>query len=85
MCRVSKLPDIIRQSMLLVGGILLILGVSLASTNYMIDAQVPEMLIGVVNEYRQRHDQFSDPAVSVLCWFWARFWIYFLRWSWWCR
>lgn len=47
----SKLPDIIRQSMLLVGGILLILGVSLASTNYMIDAQVPEMLIGVVKEY----------------------------------
>ncbi len=47
----SKLPDIIRQSMLLVGGILLILGVSLASTNYMIDAQVPEMLIGLVKEY----------------------------------
>jgi TRAP-type C4-dicarboxylate transport system permease large subunit len=37
--------------MLLVGGILIILGVSLASTNYMIDAQVPEMLIGVVREY----------------------------------
>jgi len=46
-----QLPDIVRQSMLLVGGILLILGVSLASTNYMIDAQVPQMLIGVVKEY----------------------------------
>ena len=47
----GQLIDIVRQSMLLVGGILLILGVSLASTNYMIDAQVPEMLIGVVREY----------------------------------
>ena len=48
---IARVPDIIRQSMLLVGGILLILGVSLASTNYMIDAQVPELLIGLVNEY----------------------------------
>ena len=40
-----------RESMVLVGGILLILGVSLASTNYMIDAQVPEKLIGVVNQW----------------------------------
>ena len=47
----GQLLDIVRQSMLLVGGILIILGVSLASTNYMIDAQVPEMLIGVVREY----------------------------------
>ena len=37
--------------MVLVGGILLILGVSLASTNYLIDAQVPEMLVNVVNRY----------------------------------
>ncbi len=48
---IRQLPEIVRQSMLLVGGILLILGVSLASTNYMIDAQVPEMLIGIVNNY----------------------------------
>jgi C4-dicarboxylate transporter, DctM subunit len=39
-----QLPVIMRQSMILVGGILIILGVSLASTNYMIDAGVPEML-----------------------------------------
>ena len=38
-----ELPRIMRESMVLVGGILLILGVSLASTNYMIDAQVPEI------------------------------------------
>jgi len=46
-----QLPGIIRESMVLVGGILLILGVSLASTNYLIDAQVPEMLVGIVNQY----------------------------------
>lgn len=40
----SRLPGIMRESMVLVGGILLILGVSLASTNYMIDAGVPQML-----------------------------------------
>lgn len=48
---VRDLPRIMRESMVLVGGILLILGVSLASTNYMIDAQVPEMLVGYVNEF----------------------------------
>jgi len=44
------LPAIMRESMLLVGGILIILGVSLASTNYMIDAGVPQKLLGVVAE-----------------------------------
>lgn len=46
----SRLPGIMRESMVLVGGILLILGVSLASTNYMIDAEVPQRLIGLVGE-----------------------------------
>ncbi|MDP6437119.1 MAG: TRAP transporter large permease [Gammaproteobacteria bacterium] len=46
-----KLPDIMRESMVLVGGILLILGASLASTNYVIDAEIPQQLIGVVTEY----------------------------------
>jgi tripartite ATP-independent transporter DctM subunit len=40
----SDLPRIVRESMVLVGGILIILGVSFASTNYMIDAGVPEKL-----------------------------------------
>jgi tripartite ATP-independent transporter DctM subunit len=47
----SRLPIIIRNSMVLVGGILLILGISLASTNYMIDAQVPQQLIAIVTHY----------------------------------
>ncbi len=44
------LPRVMRESMLLVGGILIILGVSLASTNYMIDAGVPQKLLAVVSE-----------------------------------
>ena len=44
-----RLPIIMRESMVLVGGILLILGVSLASTNVMIDAGVPEMLFETVS------------------------------------
>ena len=39
-----RLPGVMRDSMILVGGILIILGVSLASTNYMIDEQVPMRL-----------------------------------------
>lgn len=39
-----RLPGIVRESMVMVGGILVILGVSLASTNYLIDAQVPSRL-----------------------------------------
>jgi len=40
-----KLPSIIRESMILVGGIMMILGVSRASTNFMIDAGVPQQLL----------------------------------------
>jgi C4-dicarboxylate transporter DctM subunit len=47
----SKMPEIMRESMVLVGGILLILGASLASTNYIIDAEVPQQLIGFVNNF----------------------------------
>jgi C4-dicarboxylate transporter DctM subunit len=40
-----------RESMLLVGGILIILGVSLASTNYMIDAGVPQQILVYITEF----------------------------------
>ena len=46
--RVADIPRIIRESMVLVGGILIILGVSLASTNYMIGAGVPQQLLEFV-------------------------------------
>jgi len=44
----KKLPNIMRDSMVLVGGVLVILGVSLASTNYLIDAEVPNKLFDFV-------------------------------------
>jgi tripartite ATP-independent transporter DctM subunit len=40
-----RLPAIVRESMVLVGGIMMILGVSRASTNFMIDAGVPQQLL----------------------------------------
>ena len=45
----KKLPEIMRESMVLVGGILVILGMSLASTNYMIDTGVPQKLLAFVS------------------------------------
>jgi tripartite ATP-independent transporter DctM subunit len=44
----SKLPRIAREAMLLVGAILVILGFSLALTNWLIDADVPEKLFGAI-------------------------------------
>ena len=46
----KELPRIVREAMVLVGGILMILGVSLASTYYMIDAEVPQKLLAFVAE-----------------------------------
>ncbi len=46
-----RLPGIMRESMMMVGGILIILGASLASTNYMIDAQVPTKLFAAVTTH----------------------------------
>ncbi len=46
-----ELPEIAKESMLIVGGILLILGVSLALTNYLIDAEVPSELFNWVKKY----------------------------------
>ncbi len=46
--KISDMPRIMRSSMMLVGGILLILAVSLASTNYMIGAGIPQKLLEYV-------------------------------------
>lgn len=45
-----KLPEVMRESMVLVGAILIILGVSLASTNYLIDTEVPTRLFEIIRE-----------------------------------
>jgi C4-dicarboxylate transporter DctM subunit len=42
--KLSQLASIIRESMVMVGGILLILGVSLAFTNFLIDVEAPMKL-----------------------------------------
>ncbi|MEP6939175.1 MAG: TRAP transporter large permease [Rudaea sp.] len=42
----AELPRVIREAMLLVGAILIVLGFSLALTNWLIDADVPESLFG---------------------------------------
>ena len=43
--KIRDLPGVVRSSMVLVGGILVILGVSVASTSYMISAGIPQMLL----------------------------------------
>ncbi|MEJ2406449.1 MAG: TRAP transporter large permease subunit [Candidatus Thiodiazotropha sp.] len=56
----GRLPGLMRESMLLVGGILVILGLSLASTNYMIDADVPGQLFSWL------HEQVHDPLTFLI-------------------
>lgn len=46
--KISRLPGIMQESMMVVGGILLILGVSLAFTNFLVDAEVPTHLFEVI-------------------------------------
>jgi len=45
-----NLARITRESMVMVGGILIILGVSLASTNYIIDIELPAQLFETIRE-----------------------------------
>ena len=49
--KLQQLPTIMRYSMVLVGGVLIILAVSLASTNYLIDTEVPTRLFDFVREH----------------------------------
>ncbi len=48
---ITKLPAIIREAMIMVGGILLILGVSLALTNYLVDAEIPMKLFDLIKDH----------------------------------
>jgi len=47
----KRLPEVIRESMVMVGGIMLILGVSLAFTNFLIDSEVPQALFEWIQTY----------------------------------
>jgi len=55
-----QLPTVMQESMLLVGGILIILGASLASTNYLIDAEIPTRLFDML------HDLVSDKLTFLI-------------------
>lgn len=45
------IPRIMRESMLLVGGILIILGTALGLTNYLIDAEIPTKILNLMQQY----------------------------------
>lgn len=47
----TDVPRVIRESMVLVGGILIILGVAMGMTNYLVDAQVPMKMFDWVSQY----------------------------------
>jgi C4-dicarboxylate transporter, DctM subunit len=57
---IKAIPRIMRESMILVGAILVILGASIASTNAMIDAEIPTRLF----EYIKQH--ISSPLTFLL-------------------
>jgi tripartite ATP-independent transporter DctM subunit len=48
---ISSLPAIMSKSMVLFGGILVVLAASMASTNYLIDQQVPSRLFDFIQTY----------------------------------
>jgi len=56
----KQLPSIMHDSMVLIGAILVILGVSMASTNYMIDAEIPTQIFESIQE------KVSDPLTFLL-------------------
>ncbi len=47
----ADLPRIIRESMVLVGAILVMLGCAMGLTNYIIDQEVPGKIFALINEY----------------------------------
>ncbi len=49
--RLSRLAAVMRESMVMVGAILIILGVSLASTNYLIDTEVPARMFATIRAH----------------------------------
>lgn len=49
--KISALPAIMSKSMMLFGGILVILAASMASTNYLVDQEVPTRIFAFIREY----------------------------------
>ena len=57
---IKRLPSVIRESMTMVGSIILILGGALALTNYFVDSQIPQKLFEFINV------QISNPIVFLI-------------------
>jgi len=49
--RWGVLPELIKQSMVLVGGVLIILGAAMGLTNYLIDAEIPMQMLDFFREH----------------------------------
>ena len=49
--KLRDLPGVIRQSMVMVGSIILILGVALAFTNFLVDVEAPQRLFAFMQEH----------------------------------
>lgn len=49
--RLGQIPEIARESMVLVGAILLILGSALGLTNFLIDAKIPMVILDFMREF----------------------------------
>jgi len=47
----AKLKQVIRDSMIMVGGILIIMAAAMASTNYFIDVDVPQMIFDFIQSF----------------------------------
>ena len=47
----KKLPEVIRESMVMVGSIILILGAALAFTNYLVDSEIPQTLFEFIRAH----------------------------------
>ena len=74
-----KLPAIMRESMIMVGGILLILAVALAFTDYLVYAGVPEKLFTLIQTHVESKIAFLILLKSCCC-CWGRCWISSRRW-----
>lgn len=49
--KLGAVPNVMRESMVLVGAILIILGAALGLTNYLIDEQVPAQMLSFIEQY----------------------------------
>lgn len=64
--RIAELPRIIREAMMMVGSVLLIVGVAMSFTNWLIDAEIPTQLFAMVREHISSREVFLLALVGFL-------------------